>query len=84
MLPSVKDDLDLKVAGIYKISCECGMFCIGQMGRTVLDWCKEHLRYIQLGQPDKSALDEPSLHLGHEMLVFSSTMVLAKVSNFWE
>ena len=35
LLRPVKDDLGLRMPGIYKIPCECGKVYIGQTGCTV-------------------------------------------------
>jgi hypothetical protein len=48
MLRPIKDDLGLKVLGIYRIPCECGKVYVGQTGRSVEARCKEHMRHITL------------------------------------
>jgi hypothetical protein len=52
MLRPVKDDLGLKVPGVYRIPCECGEVYVGQTGRSVEARCKEHMRHICLEQPE--------------------------------
>jgi hypothetical protein len=45
-LPPVKDGIELKTPGVYRIPCECGMVYIGQSGRSIHQRIKEHERYI--------------------------------------
>jgi hypothetical protein len=61
---SVKDKLGLKVAGIYCVPCECDKVHIEQTGRTIEARCKEYMRHIRLGQPEKSAVAEHRFNLG--------------------
>jgi hypothetical protein len=75
MLGSVKDKLGLKVPGIYHIPCECSKVYVGQTGRTIETRCKEHMRHIRLGQPDKSAVVEHSIEAGHN-IDFNNIMIL--------
>jgi hypothetical protein len=35
LLRTVKDDLGLKIPGVYPIPCECGKVYIGQTGRSI-------------------------------------------------
>jgi hypothetical protein len=58
MLRPVKDKLGLKVAGIYCVPCKCSSVYVGQTGRSIKTRCKEHMRYIRLGQPEKSTVAE--------------------------
>jgi hypothetical protein len=37
MFRLVKDELGLKVPGLYQIPCECGKAYVGQTGRSMLD-----------------------------------------------
>jgi hypothetical protein len=80
---TVKDKLDLKVAGIYCVPCECGKVYIGQTGGTIEARCKEHMRHIRLGQPEKSAVAEHRFHSGHN-IDFSSVSILNKVTGFMD
>jgi hypothetical protein len=56
LLKPVKDNLGLKVTGVYSVPCECGMVYVGQIDRTIKARCREHMRHICLGQPEKSAV----------------------------
>jgi hypothetical protein len=58
MLRPIKDKQGLKVAGIYCVPCECSKVYVGQTGTSIKTRCKEHLRYICLGQPEKFAMAE--------------------------
>jgi hypothetical protein len=48
MLRMVKDDLGLKVLGMYQIPCQCGKVYMGQTGRSIEVRCKECMRHICL------------------------------------
>jgi hypothetical protein len=50
MLRMVKDDLGVKVLGVYRIPRECGNVYTGQTGRSIEARCKEHMRHIHLDQ----------------------------------
>jgi hypothetical protein len=58
MLRPVKDDLGLKVPGMYRIPCECGKVYIGQTGKSIEARCKEHMMHVCLKQPDNSVVAE--------------------------
>jgi hypothetical protein len=63
---TVKDDLGLKILGVYRILCERGEVYIGQTGRSIEARCKEHMRHIRLDQPEKSAVAEHSINTRHQ------------------
>jgi hypothetical protein len=75
-LRSIKDNLGLRTSGIYRIPCECGKVYIGQTGLSVDARLKEHQRHICLEHPDKSAMTDYSVDLGH-LIQFHSTSILA-------
>jgi hypothetical protein len=83
MLRPVKDDLGLKVPGVYRFPCECGEVYVGQTGRSVETGCKEHMRHIHLEQPKKSAVAEQSINTRHRT-DFSSTSVLDKAAGYMD
>jgi hypothetical protein len=58
-------DLVLRTPGIYRIPCECGKVCIAHTGLSVDARLKAHQQHIQLEHPDKSAISERSVNLGH-------------------
>lgn len=58
MLRYVKDDLGLKIPGLYQIPCSCGLYDVGQMGHTVSDHYKKHEQCIRLCYPEQLALVE--------------------------
>jgi hypothetical protein len=72
----VKDPLELRTLGIYRIPCECG----GQTGCTVDTMLKEHQRHIHLEHPDKSAAAEHSIEFEHR-IQFHNTSILAAKSH---
>lgn len=49
-LRSVKDNLGLSHVGVYRIPCECGKHCIGQIGRSIGEGCREYQRCIRFNQ----------------------------------
>jgi len=83
-LRPVKDDLGLRVPGIYKIpSLYCPLGYIGQTRRTVEERLHEHERCIRLEYPDKSAVAQHCIETGHR-IDFSATSILAKSSGYWD
>jgi hypothetical protein len=66
-LRPVKDHLALKTPGVYSIPCECEKMYIGQTGRSIETRVKEHQRHIRLAHPEKSAVAEHSINLGHRI-----------------
>jgi hypothetical protein len=40
----------------YIKRCECGIVCVGEVGRTIEARLKEHMRHIHLGKPKKFAV----------------------------
>jgi hypothetical protein len=83
VLRPVKDDLGLKVPGVYRIPCECGEVYVGQTGRSMEARCKQHMRHIRLEQPEKSAVAEHSINTSHR-IDFSSTPVLEKTAGYMD
>jgi hypothetical protein len=83
LLRTVKDNLGLKIPGVYHIPCECGKVYIGQTGRSIEARCKEHMRHIWLNQPEKSAVVEHSINTGHQ-IDFNSISVLDRASEYMD
>jgi hypothetical protein len=83
MLRMVKDDLGVKVPGVYRIPCECGKVYVGQTGRSIETRCKEHMRHIRLDQPEKSAVAEHSVNTGHQ-IDFSNITILDRTSGYMD
>ena len=53
---------------VYSIECDdCKAIYIGETGRTLEDRLKEHQRHTRLVAPEKSAVAEHALALGHEI-----------------
>jgi hypothetical protein len=82
-LRPVKDKLGLRTPGVYRIPSECGMVYIGQTGRSVDTRLKEHQRHVRLEHPEKSAVAEHSVDLGHRIL-FHCTSILATKSRYMD
>jgi hypothetical protein len=83
LLRTAKEDLGLKIPGVYRIPCECGKVYIGQTGRSIEARCKEHMRHIRLDQPEKSAVAEHSINTGHQ-IDFNSVSVLDTASGYMD
>jgi hypothetical protein len=67
LLRIVKDDLGLKIPGVYSIPCGCGKVYIGQTRRYIEARCKENTRCLRLDQPEKSAVAEHSINTGRQI-----------------
>jgi hypothetical protein len=74
----VKDELELKTPGVYSVPCECGQVYIGQTGRSIETRVKEHQCHIHLQHPDKSAVAEHSINLGHHIQLQDTTILSTK------
>jgi hypothetical protein len=87
-LRPLKDDLGLKTPGVYSVPCEYSQFYIGQTGRSIQTRIKGHHRHISVEQPDKSAVAEHSINLGHRIKLHDTTVLSAKSTNtdqmIWE
>jgi hypothetical protein len=81
LLRTAKEDLGLKIPGVYRIPCECGKVYIGQTGRSIDTRCKEHIRHIRLDQPEKSAVAEHSINAVHK-IDFNNVSVLDRASGY--
>jgi hypothetical protein len=63
---------------MYSVPCECGQVYISQTGCYVETRVKEHQRYIRLEHPDKSAIAEHSIYLGHCIQLQNTTILSIK------
>lgn len=61
-----KDELGLRMPGVYRISCEHGLCYIGPADHTVEECCKEHQKCLCLYNLDKSAVAQHSTETGHK------------------
>jgi hypothetical protein len=75
-LRPVKDNLGLRTLGVYRIPCECGKVYTGQTGCSVDARLKKQQQHIRLEHPEKSAVAERSVDLGHH-IQFHNISVLA-------
>jgi hypothetical protein len=78
LLRPVKDHLELRTPGVYRIPWECCRVYIGQTGRSVNIRLKEHQRHIRLEHPDKSAVAEHSIDQGHRIQFHHSSILITK------
>jgi hypothetical protein len=76
-----KDNLGLRTAGVYRIPCE-GVY-IGQTGRSMDTRLKEHQRHFHLEHPDKAAMAEHSVDLGH-CIQFHNTSIFATKTRYMD
>jgi hypothetical protein len=65
LLHPVKDHLELRTPGVYRIPRECGKVYILQTGRSVDIRLKEHQRHIQLELLYMLVIAEHSIDQGH-------------------
>jgi hypothetical protein len=68
---------------VYRIPCECSKVFIGQTGRSVDTRFKEHQRHIRLKHPDKSAVAEHTVDLGHRNQ-FHKTSILSTKTRYMD
>jgi hypothetical protein len=78
LLRPIKDDLALKMPGVYSIPCECGKVYTGQTGHSIETRVKEHHRHIRLYHPEKSAMMEHSINLGHQIQLQNASFLVKK------
>jgi hypothetical protein len=83
LLRTAKDDLGLKIPGVYRIPCECGKVYIGETGRSIETRYKEHMGQLRLDQPKKSAVAEHGINAGHK-IYFNNISVLDRASGYMD
>jgi hypothetical protein len=62
------------------VPCEWGQVYIGQTGRSIETRIEENHRHIRLEQPDKAALAEHSINLGHSIKLQDTTVLSTKAT----
>jgi hypothetical protein len=75
---SNKYHLALKMPGVYSIPFECEKVYIRQTGHSVETRVKEHQRRIHLAYPEKSAITEHSINLGHRIQLHNTSILVKK------
>jgi hypothetical protein len=78
----IKDDLTVRTPGVYSILCKCGKVYTGQTGHSVKTRVKEHIQHICLYHPNKSAVAEHSINLGHHIQL-QNTSILENNPGTW-
>jgi hypothetical protein len=78
LLNPVKDHLELRTPGVYRIPCECGRVYTGQTSHSVDIRLKKHQRHIRLEHPDKLAIAEHSIDHGHHIQFHNSSILTTK------
>jgi hypothetical protein len=68
----VKDDLGLKSLDIYSIPYKCGKIYIGQSDHSAETKVKKHHHHIWLYHPDKSAVIEHRVNIGHQSCLMAT------------
>jgi hypothetical protein len=63
-LRTIKNDVTVKTADVYRIPCECGKVYIGQTGSLIKSRLNDHHRHIRLHHPEKSAVAEHGINWG--------------------
>jgi hypothetical protein len=79
----IKDDLGLKTADIYSIPCKCCKVYTDQTRHSIDTRFKEHHWQIRLYHPDKSAMAEHSIDVGHS-IQFQDIRILATKTRHME
>jgi hypothetical protein len=77
-LQSIKDDLALKMPGVYSIPCKCRKVYTGQTGCLIETRVQEHHQHICLYHPKKSAVAEQRINLGHHNQVQNASILTKK------
>jgi hypothetical protein len=60
--------------------CECSQVYSGQMGHSTDIRLKEHQHHFHLEHPDKSAVAEHSINLGHNIKLQNTCTLIAKTT----
>ncbi|CAG4951018.1 unnamed protein product [Parnassius apollo] len=81
-LPSVKCNIPLQDAGVYKLDCECGLSYIGQTKRSIETRVKEHIADVKHRRSGKSAVCEHVQDRPHHYISFDKPQILAKEHRF--
>jgi hypothetical protein len=79
-LQPIKDNIELKTPGVYSMPCKCGQVCIGQTRHSIKTRFMEHRHDNLLEQPDRSAVAELSINLGHHIKLQDTTVLYTKVT----
>ncbi|CAK1581428.1 unnamed protein product [Parnassius mnemosyne] len=77
-LPSVKCNIPLQDAGVYKLDCECGLSYIGQTKRSIKTRVKEHIADVKNRRSGKSAVCEHVQDRPRHYIRFDRPQILAK------
>ncbi|CAH2086613.1 unnamed protein product [Euphydryas editha] len=82
LLPSVKCQIPLQDAGVYKLDCECGLSYIGQTKRSIETRVKEHIADMKHQRSTKSAVYQHTQQGTNHYIRFDKPQILAKEHRF--
>jgi hypothetical protein len=80
-LQTTKDDIGLRMPGIYMVPCVCGLVYVGQSGRSTAARIKVHSRFVRLARPERSAIAEHSINFDNK-IKFHNTKMLAQKTGY--
>jgi hypothetical protein len=76
----MRDVLGIMTPGVFNVPSECGQVYNGQTGRSIETRIKQHQHNIRLEQPDKSAVSEHSINLGHRIKLQDTAILSTKTA----
>jgi hypothetical protein len=79
LLHPVKNNLGLRIPGVYRIPYECGRVYIGHPGQCMDIKLKEPQRQIRKEHPDKSATAEHSTDQSHCIQFHNASILATKI-----
>ncbi|CAG5016617.1 unnamed protein product [Parnassius apollo] len=83
-LPSIKCNIPLQDAGVYKLDCECGLSYIGQTKRSIKTRVKENIADVKHRRSGKSAVCKHLQDRPHHYIRFDKPQILAKNTDSYQ
>ncbi|CAG9563495.1 unnamed protein product [Danaus chrysippus] len=81
-LRSIKSNIPLQQAGVYKLDCDCGLSYIGQTKRSIGTRVKEHISDVRNRRASKSAVCEHALDKPSHYIRFDKPQILAREDRY--